>query len=55
MWWWQTTQNHLYADVTATVRDDGVVLCTNGLAVEEEVAKIVGNVSIIGGLCFLFQ
>lgn len=51
----KTTQNHLLPQMLPpVVRDDGVVLVLqNGLAVEEEVAKIVGNVSIIGGLCFL--
>ncbi len=51
----KTTQNHLLPQIAApVVRDDGVVLVLqNGLAVEEEVAKIVGNISIIGGLCFL--
>ncbi|OUL28227.1 putative 2-dehydropantoate 2-reductase [Nostoc sp. 106C] len=51
----KTTQNHLLAQMLPpVVKDNGVVLILqNGLAVEEEVAKIVGNVSIIGGLCFL--
>ncbi|MBW4600578.1 MAG: putative 2-dehydropantoate 2-reductase [Calothrix sp. FI2-JRJ7] len=51
----KTTQNHLLPQMLLpVVRDDGVVLVLqNGLAVEEEVAKIVGNVNIIGGLCFL--
>ncbi|MEH2362505.1 putative 2-dehydropantoate 2-reductase [Nostoc sp.] len=51
----KTTQNHLLPQIFAPlVRDDAVVLVLqNGLGVEEEVAKIVGNVSIIGGLCFL--
>ena len=51
----KTTQNHLLPQMLPlVVRDDGVVLVLqNGLAVEEEVAKIVGKVSIIGGLCFL--
>ena len=51
----KTTQNHLLPQMLPPlVKDDGVVLVLqNGLAVEEEVAKIVGNVSIIGGLCFL--
>ncbi|MEH2445498.1 MAG: putative 2-dehydropantoate 2-reductase [Nostoc sp.] len=51
----KTTQNHLLPQMLPPlVRDDGVVLVLqNGLGVEEEVAKIVGNVSIIGGLCFL--
>ncbi|GJD18743.1 hypothetical protein RIVM261_036990 [Rivularia sp. IAM M-261] len=51
----KTTQNHLLPQMLPpVVRDDGIVLVLqNGLAVEEEVAKIVGNVNIIGGLCFL--
>ena len=51
----KTTQNHLLPQMLPpVVKNDGVVLILqNGLAVEEEVAKIVGNVSIIGGLCFL--
>ncbi len=51
----KTTQNHLLPQMLLpVVKDDGVVLVLqNGLAVEEKVALIVGNVSIIGGLCFL--
>jgi 2-dehydropantoate 2-reductase len=51
----KTTQNHLLPQMLpSVVKDDAVVLILqNGLAVEEEVAKIVSNVSIIGGLCFL--
>lgn len=51
----KTTQNHLLPQMLPPViRNDGVVLVLqNGLGVEEEVAKIVSNVSIIGGLCFL--
>ncbi|KOP22836.1 2-dehydropantoate 2-reductase [Hapalosiphon sp. MRB220] len=51
----KTTQNHLLSQMLPPViKDNGVVLILqNGLAVEEEVAKMVDNVSIIGGLCFL--
>lgn len=51
----KTTQNHLLPQMLPpVVKNDGVVLVLqNGLGVEEEVAQIVGNVSIIGGLCFL--
>ncbi|MDF5721276.1 MAG: putative 2-dehydropantoate 2-reductase [Rhizonema sp. PD37] len=51
----KTTQNHLLPQIVAPiVRDDGVVLVLqNGLGVESEVSAIVGNASIIGGLCFL--
>ncbi|MBW4641530.1 MAG: putative 2-dehydropantoate 2-reductase [Goleter apudmare HA4340-LM2] len=51
----KTTQNHLLPQMLPlVVKDDGVVLVLqNGLSVEEEVAQIVDNASIIGGLCFL--
>ncbi|MEH1971518.1 putative 2-dehydropantoate 2-reductase [Nostoc sp.] len=51
----KTTQNHLLPKMLPpVVKDDGVVLVLqNGLGVEEEVAQIVGNVTVIGGLCFL--
>jgi 2-dehydropantoate 2-reductase len=51
----KTTQNHLLPQMLPPlVKDDGVVLVLqNGLGVEEEVAKIVPNISIISGLCFL--
>jgi 2-dehydropantoate 2-reductase len=51
----KTTQNYLLPQILpSVVKDDGVVLVLqNGLAVEEEIFPIVGNVSIIGGLCFL--
>ena len=51
----KTTQNHLLPQMLPpVVKEGGVVLILqNGLAVEEEVAAIVSNVSIIGGLCFL--
>ncbi len=51
----KTTQNHLLPQMLPpVVRDNGVVLVLqNGLGVEEEVTKIVGRTSIIGGLCFL--
>ncbi len=51
----KTTQNHLLPKMLPlVVKDDGVVLVLqNGLGVEEEVAQIVGNATVIGGLCFL--
>jgi 2-dehydropantoate 2-reductase len=51
----KTTQNHLLGKMLPPiVKDDGVVLVLqNGLGVEEEVAQIVGNTRVMGGLCFL--
>jgi 2-dehydropantoate 2-reductase len=51
----KATQNHLLKNLLPPlVRDDSVILVLqNGLGVEEEIAKIVGNATIIGGLCFL--
>ena len=51
----KTTQNQLLPDLLPPiVKDDGVVLVLqNGLDIEAEVAKIVSNVHVIGGLCFL--
>jgi 2-dehydropantoate 2-reductase len=51
----KTTQNHVLPKLLPPiVKDDGVVLVLqNGLGVEAEVAQIVGNDKVIGGLCFL--
>ncbi|MBF2008183.1 MAG: putative 2-dehydropantoate 2-reductase [Chlorogloeopsis fritschii C42_A2020_084] len=51
----KTTQNHLLPQMLPHVlKDNGVVLVLqNGLGIEEEVADIVGNDRVIGGLCFL--
>jgi 2-dehydropantoate 2-reductase len=51
----KATQNHLLASLLPPlVKDNSVVLVLqNGLGVEEEIVKIVGNATIIGGLCFL--
>ncbi|MDJ0620636.1 MAG: putative 2-dehydropantoate 2-reductase [Calothrix sp. MO_192.B10] len=51
----KTTQNHLLLQMLpSVVKDDGVVLVLqNGLGIEAEVAAIVGNDKVIGGLCFL--
>ena len=51
----KTTQNHLLPNLLPPLlKDDGVVLVLqNGLNTEPEVAKIVGEERVIGGLCFL--
>lgn len=51
----KTTQNHLLPKLLPNlVKDDGVVLVLqNGLGVEDEVATIVGDGRVMGGLCFL--
>ncbi|HIK07367.1 MAG TPA: putative 2-dehydropantoate 2-reductase [Trichormus sp. M33_DOE_039] len=51
----KTTQNHLLPQLLPpVVKENGVVLVLqNGLGVEEEVAQILGEVKVIGGLCFL--
>ncbi|MEA5502583.1 putative 2-dehydropantoate 2-reductase [Halotia wernerae UHCC 0503] len=51
----KTTQNYLLPKLLPpVVKDGGVVLVLqNGLGIEEEVALMIDNVSIIGGLCFL--
>ncbi len=51
----KTTQNHLLPQLLPpVVKDDGVVLVLqNGLGIESEVAQIVGNSKVMGGLCFL--
>jgi 2-dehydropantoate 2-reductase len=51
----KTTQNHLLPQLLPPVlKKSGVVLLLqNGLGAEEEVAKIIGNQPIIGGLCFI--
>ncbi len=51
----KTTQNHLLPQLLPpVVKNDGVVLVLqNGLGVESEVAQIVGNSRVMGGLCFL--
>ncbi len=51
----KTTQNHLLPQILPpVVQENGVVLVLqNGLSVEAEIAPIVSNVSVIGGLCFL--
>jgi 2-dehydropantoate 2-reductase len=54
----KATQNHLLASLLPPLiqdnQDNSVVLVLqNGLGVEEEIAQIVGNATIIGGLCFL--
>lgn len=52
----KTTRNHLLKDMLppATGGGRGVVLCLqNGLDVEKDIAAIVGDDRVIGGLCFL--
>ncbi|BAZ41363.1 2-dehydropantoate 2-reductase [Calothrix sp. NIES-4101] len=51
----KTTQNYQLPQIlTSLVKDDGVVLVLqNGLGMETEVAKIVGNERVVGGLSFL--
>ncbi|MEA5569902.1 putative 2-dehydropantoate 2-reductase [Calothrix sp. UHCC 0171] len=51
----KTTQNYQLPQILPSlVKDDGVVLVLqNGLGMETEVAKIVGNERVIGGLSFL--
>lgn len=51
----KTTQNHLLAQILPPlVKDDSIVLVLqNGLGIETEIAQIVSNVNIMGGLCFL--
>ncbi len=51
----KTTHNHLLPEMLpSVVKEDGVVLVLqNGLGVEEEVAQIIGNERVIGGICFL--
>ncbi|ADI63574.1 putative 2-dehydropantoate 2-reductase [Trichormus azollae] len=51
----KTTQNHLLQQMLpAVIKDDGVVLVLqNGLGIEAQVAEIVGNIRVLGGLCFL--
>lgn len=51
----KTTQNHLLPQILPpVVKENGVVLVLqNGLGVEDEVAKIVGDDRVMGGLCFL--
>ena len=51
----KTTQNHILTQILPPlVKDDSIVLVLqNGLGIETEIAQIVCNVNIIGGLCFL--
>ncbi len=51
----KTTQNELLSQILpSVVKDEGVVLVLqNGLGIEEEVANIVGDNRVMGGLCFL--
>ncbi|BAY17392.1 hypothetical protein NIES21_32290 [Anabaenopsis circularis NIES-21] len=51
----KTTQNYLLSKLLPPViKNNGVVLVLqNGLDLEPEIAQIISNVNIIGGLCFL--
>lgn len=51
----KTTHNHLLPKMLPNVvKKDGVVLVLqNGFGIEEDIAKIVGNDKVMGGLCFL--
>ncbi len=51
----KTTQNHVLPKLLPpVVKDGGVVLVLqNGLGVEEDISRILSNVQVIGGLCFL--
>ncbi|OKH36584.1 2-dehydropantoate 2-reductase [[Phormidium ambiguum] IAM M-71] len=51
----KTTQNYLLPQILPNLlKDNGVVLLLqNGLCVEDDIAKIVGNERVMGGLCFL--
>lgn len=51
----KTTYNHLLPQLLPPVlKESGVVLVLqNGLGVEQEVAKIVGDDRVMGGLCFI--
>ncbi|MDY6899313.1 MAG: putative 2-dehydropantoate 2-reductase [Cyanobacteriota bacterium] len=51
----KTTHNHLLPKMLPNaVKENGVVLVLqNGFGIEAEIAKIVGNDKVIGGLCFL--
>ncbi|HLO50230.1 MAG TPA: putative 2-dehydropantoate 2-reductase [Kamptonema sp.] len=51
----KTTQNHLLPELLpGLVKENGVVLVLqNGLGIEADVAEIVGDERVMGGLCFL--
>ena len=51
----KTHHNHLLAELLPPVlKEDGVVLLLqNGLGIEREVARIVGNERVTSGLCFI--
>jgi 2-dehydropantoate 2-reductase len=51
----KATQNYLLTNLLPPlVKENSIVLVLqNGLGIEEEIAQIVGNIPIIGGLCFL--
>jgi len=51
----KTTQNHLLPELLPVPAGDSAVVLVlqNGLGVEDEVAEIVGDDRVMGGLCFL--
>lgn len=51
----KTTNNHLLSSLLVpVVKPGGIILALqNGLGIETEIAQIVNNVYIIGGVCFL--
>lgn len=51
----KTTQNHLLPKLLPPIlKENGVVLVLqNGMNIEADVAEIVGNARVMGGLCFL--
>ena len=52
---WKTTANSVLGDILPQVlKPNGVVLVLqNGLEIEREVAKLVGEENVLGGCCFL--
>ncbi|HEY9662145.1 MAG TPA: 2-dehydropantoate 2-reductase, partial [Allocoleopsis sp.] len=51
----KTTQNHLLRSILPTLlKPDGVVLVLqNGLGIEAEIANLVGDDRVLGGVCFI--
>lgn len=51
----KTTQNHLLPQLLPPLLSDNnfVLILQNGLGIEPEVAKIVGDDRVMGGLCFI--
>ena len=51
----KTTKNHLLPEILPPLLKPGsmVIMMQNGLDIEEEVASIANNCTILGGLCFI--